>query len=169
MGSQVTCLTMKAFIFSIVLLVLGEVSFQAHPPPSYSYQKAPEPVCRKVPKEVCEHVPKTIYDVVIRRECHDEHDTICSDVKERKCHITQKPFQDSVSRKQCVWKYKKDCHHANDIEKHCRQEYKEECHNIPEWKCVTVPRTVEETIHEEECSTSTMTIAPPGMSRIAPL
>merc|ERR1712010_345344 len=34
----------------------------------------------------------------------------------------------------------------------CRQEFKEECHSVPEVKCVNLPRTVQETIHEEECS-----------------
>ena len=29
----------------------------------------------------------------------------------------------------------------------------EECHSVPKMKCIDLPRTVQETIHEEECST----------------
>ena len=47
--------------------------------------------------------------------------------------------------------YKKDCQAASDIQKQCRQEFKEECHSVPGVKCVNLPKTVQETIHGEEC------------------
>merc|ERR1711872_1175842 len=67
--------------------------------------------------------------------------------------MSQSPVQESVSRKQCRLQYRKDCKTAQDTRKQCSTVQDEQCYNVPELKCVSVPRTVTETVHEEECST----------------
>ena len=55
------------------------------------------------------------------------------------------------TQKEVFCGYKMDCQAASDIQKQCRQEFKEECHSVPGVKCVNLPKTVQETIHGEEC------------------
>merc|ERR1712126_398263 len=124
-------------------------------PSSYNPTPAPAPKksCKQVPKEVCNQIPKTTYQSVTRQQCHDVQDTVCGDAQERTCQITQRPVRDYATQMVCSFHYKKDCDTVNDVQKQCTQITDEECYNAAKLQCVSLPKNVQETVHEEQCTT----------------
>ena len=123
-------------------------------PLHYTLPPARPPVCHQVPHEVCHQVPKTVYEAVVRHKCVDISQEVCADVKEHKCKILQLPVQGEVLRRDCSIDYKKDCKLLHDVKKECFN-INNYCFDYSELKCVDVPKTVEETVHEESCEVIT--------------
>merc|ERR1712121_367494 len=133
----------------------SSVPSPAPQPSSYNPTPAPAPKksCKQVPKQVCNQDRKRGYPRVTRQQCHDVQDTVCGDAQERTCQITWGPVRDYATQMVCSFHYKKDCDTVNDVQKQCTQITDEECYNAAKLQCVSLPKNVQETVHEEQCTT----------------
>merc|ERR1712025_1526702 len=114
-----------------------------HPSPPSSPPGHHQPSCKQVPKEVCRQVPRQTYESVTRQLCRDVPDQVCTQAQEKKCS----------NQKICSIHYRKECEDAKDIKKQCTQVQDEECYSTAKLQCVQLPKNVQETVHEEQCST----------------
>ena len=49
--------------------------------------------CEKKPVEKCRAASETVYENVVKRQCHEVTEEKCEDVQERQCKTVQKPVK----------------------------------------------------------------------------